>query len=391
MNDKVMSDTEINSIIEDGNSFIKKLEEETKGIDPNLKVINTDNTEIEEVKMNVLVDPKTGEHKIIGRASDEELKYNFEGIIKQINASDPDILSTKPFTEQEIISYLKSADDDTLVKEMGNGTELDAETIRDVLDLTNRKINGEKFSLYKEAPEKVKKLIDEYISVGIMSGQLQAVQGTKLNTTRNKVGETLIEQFIQDIRMNRAKTDFAKELENIYNGAGAKLTAEESVTYIEDRNKSYREAANSIEDEDKKSRMNAILDAIEEARNLTSLKEFAKTCKVKKFDLEKPERRIYTNFLNKYRDSVNNIYDISIAEDVLFRHLQDKGYTVKDIILFFVVFCKQCQGYSSENVLEHAYMYHVLWYSVMLDGDKSGKFEQNVIEVIENSKKRNNL
>lgn len=389
MNDKVVNMEEHKNIIEDNSSFLKKLEEETKGIDPNLNVYdNTEEKETEAVKMNVLVDPKTGEHKIIGRASEEELKYNFEGIIKQINSNDPDILSTKSFTEKEIISYLKSSDDETLVNEIAPGSELDADTIRDLLDIVNRKINGENFSIYREAPERVKKLIDEYISIGMMTGQLQTVQGVKLNTTRNKVGETLIEQFISDIRMNRAKTNFAKELENIYSGAG--VNNEESDNYIEDRNKAYREAANSIEDEDKKSRMNEILDAIEEARNLTKLKEFAKTCKIKAFDLEKPERRVYSNFLSKYRDSVNNIYNIDIAADVLLRHLEPFGYNKKDITVFFVIFCKYCANFSSENVLDHAYMYHVLWYSVMLDNDKSGVFESNVIEVIKNFYERKN-
>ena len=97
--------------LEETNKFIDQLKKETDNIEPNVvtsdNIVGSDHDNIEKVNMNVLIDPETGEHKIIGRAG-EEIKYNFEGIIKQINDGDPDILTSKPFTEQEIISYLQN-------------------------------------------------------------------------------------------------------------------------------------------------------------------------------------------------------------------------------------------------------------------------------------------
>ena len=167
------------------------------------------------------------------------------------------------------------------------------------------------------------------------------------------------------------------------------MTAEGGLEYIDERNAAYREAANSIEDEGKRERLNAILDRIEEARNLTELKEFAKTCKIKRYDIERPDKRVYAGFLSKYRDSVNNIYDITIAETVLTRHLAPLGYDKIDVIMLLIAFCRQCQSYSVDNVLEHAYMYYFLYYCVMLDGDKSDKFRNNLIDVIKNVNERN--
>ena len=153
--------------LEETNKFIEQLKEETKDIDLDLDTPNTtdisNDQDIEKVSMNVLIDPETGEQKIIGRAG-EDIKYNFEGIIKQINSGDPDILTTKPFTEQEIISYLQSTDDDTLVNELAGDINIYAKDLRDLLDIVNRKLNGEKFNVYKESPEEVKKLVDSYIT-----------------------------------------------------------------------------------------------------------------------------------------------------------------------------------------------------------------------------------
>ena len=375
--------------LEETNKFIEQLKEETKDVDLDLDTPNTtdisNDQDIEKVSMNVLIDPETGEQKIIGRA-DEEIKYNFEGVIKQINSGDPDILTSKPFTEQEIISYLQSTDDDTLVNELAGDINISAKALRDLLDIVNRKLNGEKFNVYKESPEEVKKLVDSYITES--GGSIPVFNNKMLNTARNRIAESLIEEFIHNIKMDRAKTDFAKELENIYNNS-AVMAAEGGIEYIEERNAAYREAANSIEDEGKRERLNAILDRIDEARNLTELKEFAKTCKIKRYDIERPDKRVYSGFLSKYRDSVNNIYDINIAETVLVRHLTPLGCDKIDVIMLLIAFCKQCQSYSVDNVLDHAYMYYFLYYCVMLDGDKSDKFKNNLLEVIKNVNERN--
>lgn len=373
--------------LEEENNFIDQLKKDTENYTPN--ALTSDNLSSEEnnekVMMNVLIDPDTGEHKIIGRA-DEDVKYNFEGVIKQINDGDPDILTSKPFTEQEIISYLKSSDDDTLVKELAGGADISAQALRDLLDIVNRKINGEQFNIYKESPDEVKKLVDAYISEG--AEVLCIANSRMLNAARNKIANNLLDEFIYKIKMDRAKTDFAKELENIYNNSSL-MTAENDLEYIDERNAAYRKAANEIKDDTKRERMISILDRIDEARNLTEFKEFAKTCKIKRFDIERPDKRAYSSFLSKYKDSVNNIYDINIAETVLIRQLAPYGCDRIDVIMLLVAFCKQCKNYSVENVLEHAYMYYFLYYCVMLDGDKSDKFKNNLLEVIKNLNERN--
>jgi hypothetical protein len=138
--------------------------------------------------------------------------------------------------------------------------------------------------------------------------------------------------------------------------------------------------------------MSDILDRIDEANNLTELKEFAKKCKIKSIELEK-SKKVFESFLDKYRTSSNNIYDISVACKSMIRNINKNGsnYTEDEIIAFYVAFCKQVRNYDESNPLDHAYMYYVLYFAATIDGDKSGKFIENVKEVVANAKSRNNL
>ena len=81
-----------------------------------------------------------------------------------------------------------------------------------------------------------------------------------------------------------------------------------------------------------------------------------------------------------------------MARPILYRsltQLYDEKFTDKDIKSFFICFCKQCMNMSPEVVTDHAYMYYFLYYCVMLDGDKSDKFRNNLLEVIKNVNARN--
>ena len=66
---------------------------------------------------------------------------------------------------------------------------------------------------YDSLIEEVKKLVDAYISEG--AEVLCIANSRMLNAARNKIANNLLDEFIYKIKMDRAKTDFAKELENI--------------------------------------------------------------------------------------------------------------------------------------------------------------------------------
>ena len=102
-----------------------------------------------------------------------------------------------------------------------------------------------------------------------------------------------------------------------------------------------------MEDEEKKAALIAILDSIDEAYNLTTLKEYAKKCKIKNYDLENPSRS-FDRFNGKYKDSPYNIYAIEMASTILFRNInigleEDKMFTDKQVIAFFIAFSPATQ------------------------------------------------
>ena len=68
-------------------------------------------------------------------------------------------------------------------------------------------------------------------------------------------------------------------------------------------------------------------------------------------------------------------------------------YNDKDIDAFFICFCKQTQNYTEKNVIEHAYMYYLIYNIVLYDinskvEEGDSEFVQNVKEVIDNLRLR---
>lgn len=345
-----------------------------------------DNNNIEEEKkvVNIEINPDTGEHMIINTDTEYNSEDNkFENMVKKINEGD--MLDNKPLNEEEILNMLGATDDESVLNVLGNDTGLSAEDVKQILNIVNRRISGEKFNVYKSLPDSVQGSINQYI-LGDSSG---FIQNSNVNYVRNSIAESIIDEFISDIQINRSKNDFAMELEKIYKDANKDI-ADASLEYIEDRNKAYRDSLDSIEDEYKRDKLKSILDRIDDARDLTELKEFAKTCRIKCIEIEKANSRVFSVFLNKYKNSSNNIYDINLAGKVLYRNMKDDyGYAERHIIAFLVLFCKYVSNFSVDNPLDHAFMYYVLYYCAMLDADKSKKFKDNVSEVIENIKVRN--
>jgi hypothetical protein len=128
------------------------------------------------------------------------------------------------------------------------------------------------------------------------------------------------------------------------------------------------------------------------------LKEFSKTCKIKKYDIENPKNH-FRDFTNKYKNSEYNIYDIKLTLPVLERLIVDnEKYNDADMIAFLICFCKYIKNFRVENVLEHSFMYYVIYNIVIAGSNVSDKtkevsdiFINNIKEVIDNLKERNSF
>ena len=379
-------------------------------------------------KMNVEVDPVTGEHKIlystsIGNTDEEteklEKSYNesFEEMIARVDRGEVsyDKSEGSEFTKEDLESAINSgkSEEESVYKEIFGDKDISEGDLLKLLDIVNRKKNGEDFNVYKELTESARKLIDTQVKSGI-AGSYGVIKTSQYNQYRNMVAETLISDFMSNIEISRIQKDLHKEIESIFNKSTGEI-ADSIIGYTTERNAKYREYANTMDDEEKKVKVLAILDNIDEAYNLTKLKEFSKKCKIRAIDIEPKNINsniyILDSFLSKYNNSNYSIYSIYTAEQVLFRILNEKSmhqddvgnitfdedveYSRPIIRAFLIAFANQCANYKPTNVEEHAYMYYVLYNIVLTDLNKgqskevSDIFINNIKECIANLKARN--
>ena len=338
-----------NKLTDENIEDINKVLEDNVNNNENLKLIKDlpSNNDIEESinnseegymkKANVIVDPNTGENKIIS-TEDNDLEdiftiddTSFEDLVKQVENGEIDVnIDDSPVTEEEVKSNIGILDENGDI----NISDEDVQTLMSVI---NRRMNKEDFNVYKALPKEIQKQINT--SIGI-SDKIDApiVVPNEARYLRNEMAEAIIDQFIMNTSMDRAKNDLNKEIEKVFKESSESI-AESSVDYIKERNQKYRDYVETLEDEEKKQKLTETLDTIDSAYNLNVLKEFAKKCKIKKYDLENP-KNYFRDFLNKYKDSPYNIYDIKLTLPILERKIVDnENYNSADIVAFITIYC----------------------------------------------------
>lgn len=347
---------------------------------------NIDNEEGYNKKANIIIDPNTGENKIVSTEDMDTIdEDSFEKLVKDVEEGKVNVeVDNSPITREEL--------DETLSNVLDDKFNISDESIQVILELANRKMNKEEFNVYKAFPDEIKEMIDKYMGYDETTPRLT---NNEIRSLRNSIAESLLDEFIMNVSVQRARTDLNKEVEDLFK-QGIKDITEYSVGYTKERNQAYREYVENMEDEDKKKKLTEALDVIDSAYNLDTLKEFAKTCKIKKYDIEQP-KKYFRDFLAKYQNSNYNIYDIKLTLPILERKIVDnEKYNSADIIAFLVCFCKYIKNFNTSNILEHTYMYYVIYNIVIMDSNTSEStkevsdiFAENIKEVIDNLKERN--
>lgn len=355
----------------------------------NVEVSNSDETG--ELKIaNTILDPNTGESKIVSTEDFDETvdDTTFEQLVADVESGKIKVESDdSPITEEELKNNIDTfgADDKF---------NLSDEAMQQLLVVANRRMNKEEFNVYKEFPKEIQDMIMNTIGLPNVDGS-PIITTNESRAVRNAMAEQLLDEFILKISFERARVDLNKEIEGVFK-EGVKDIAEYTVGYTQERNAAYREYAEGLEDEEKKTKLLETLDVIDSAYSLDDLKEFAKTCKIKKYDIEEP-KNYFRDFLGKYQNSTYNIYDIKLTLPILERHIVDnEKYNNADVIAFLVCFCKYIKNFKVENILEHSFMYYVIYNIVLIDSNTSektkevsDKFIENIKIVMDNLKERN--
>jgi len=380
------------------NEDVNKLQ---KFIEDNSNIINNfpDNPDEkgENRVINVSIDPKTGKEMITDTTAAEDTSVEFDKLLEESNIDFN--IDESPITIDEIKACIDTCKDEPSILNELADQEIPISDLEILLNLIHKKQNKEEIeSPYIQLPNSCKAIINKSLGFGSMRGETH--YSKDLNATRNIITEAFLDEIISSTIMNRANTSINSGIEKLFDKATGEI-GDTIVGYTEDRNNEYRKyIEENITDSNKKEDALKILDAIDHSYELKDFKEYCKTCRIRKIDVEKPlsiHNKDMDNIMNKYKDEPKyNIYNIYNAQTVLIRNINENdNYTDEQCRAFFIAFSKYCQNFKPYNTYEHIFMFYTLYNILLLDvnkGDKaevSQKFLSNIKDCINSLITRN--
>ena len=226
---------------------------------------------------------------------------------------------------------------------------------------------------FKDLPDEIKVHVDSFLKThGVATFSVES------NTIRNTIAESLISEYITNIEMEKISNEYQDMIDNIFTEMNDEISP-----IFKDYNQSREDMLNAmirdVKDEDKKKLAADILDMIHESYSLNKFKELAKRVKVKKFDMEKPQK-LFFNIQHKYENSKYKFYELVWVTNVLHKHLKNHGIIEEDdrvsALKFILAYCKVCQNYKPENPVEHVFMYYTAYNIILLDIYKNEQYEE---------------
>lgn len=382
--EKVANQSTENTISEENVKQVSETMKNLRDQNPELKILAElpSNNGVEEVAepgtgetttAQVRINPKTGERAVLDVDDidfPEAEPYDHEAFMKSI-------------TLEDVAKISESAG----VKEMlGNNLDFSDADYMQILELVNKYQANPGMNIYKEFPESVRKAVDRVCATNGF-----VTKGTETDYARRMFAQMVMSQFVSDIGVQKAMTDFNKEMESVIDNLNEEYS-QMWYNYSENRNQYLEKAMDKIEDPEKKAKLGTILDAMSDALELSRMKEAVKARKLwlKKFEKEKPSK-LFDKFLYPFEQSTYNIYSVYTAAQTLNRHLP-KEYTGQDCMNFLALFCKFCNqnAYKVDVPEQYAFMYYVPYNCVLLDKYRNeeykafyDKFVPNVLEIID--------
>ena len=370
--------------MEQRDEVIKTLQEEVEK-NENLKVLRDlpSNNGVEEHEpeegeyrnAKVSVNPETGE-RVVLNANVEEKEDNdtlptfeeaFGDLGDSLNNSSSEYEFKYDINEEDLKKL--SEEDGTIV---GNYSISDMTAVL-LLKVVNRKRAGETIK-FNDLPEEIKDHINKYCRENGVVGY-----SNRDNYIRNELTNQLLEEYIDQIGLIKIQDDFSKSIEDMYKEAGKELSPMFK-EYNDNRAEYLKKMTEKIDDEEKKKVAEEVMDSINDAYQLNRIRDLEDhSIKIKKYYLEEP-KKIYNDFLFRYKDSKYEIYDLSMVETILDRHLKSKQFisaedtdTARKIMVAFALFC---QNYNLSRPQDHAFMYYFTYNVILLDIYQENDYEE---------------
>lgn len=324
----------------------------------------------------VSINHATGERSIDHIKSEDDIEKD-----DYLTGEFEDLLNGSTTDEVEDIELQDSVIEKNIKEKFDNISPLE---ISQFITLVKRFKECEKFNYFEAMPQSMKNEINETISE-------QHVPINEINSYRKNITTSLLKDFISDASLDQCGIDLQDQLNKIFEDAGEEFknlyneSMNDKFEYIDDIIEKMREKGT---DEDKINTLKNIKGAIIESSEYTEFKKSINKIKIKKFDLEKPERT-WRSFNAKYENSKYNIYNIAMTPDILVKHV---GCSKDDAVRFSLIFCKYCQNYDPSDVVQHTFMYYFILNIITLNintpnkvyDDYSKTIIDNIKEIISN-------
>ena len=222
--------------------------------------------------------------------------------------------------------------------------------------MVQRRLHGEQFNPYNDFPEQFKKIVDsELAKNGLVSN----------NKNKSIIANFILNGIVEDYKKTSDGMDldtmFASMEENLRKTTDG-ISKDIGVMFMamdKDRNEALNNAIQKAEADGKTEaveKLKAIKDSIDSAFNLEEFAEYCKTVRIKKFEVEKPQK-VFDSFNQKYVSHKYSIGDISNAPLLLDLHLRDQH---DDNVKYCIAFCKYCMNKNPDNISDHTFMYYFI-------------------------------
>lgn len=213
---------------------------------------------------------------------------------------------------------------------------------------------------------------------------------SKLESYKQKFAKNFFDSTCADYELEHLNLDFEAamaQLEQSRKEMSNRIGKEFGAAYVSSLN-SYKTSmidlakkSRDAGEEEKAEDYERIASAFDEVYNLNHLEEFAKTVKIKKYEIENPDR-VFTTFNSKYYNNKIQINDIRACPKILYHHF--KHWSKKLALAVCEVFCKECLNYNPTDAYYHTYMYYFIRNIIAMDviapqGDTSRADDEGLI------------
>ena len=367
---------------------VKITEEEVNEIAEALETTTSDETKImQDISKNgVSYNKETNMTEVISEATadPETGLYSFKPVSNENNSKTlADLLEDE---NGDIVNDINITDD-TYQKAGDMFNIKDIKVCMDIINIVKRFKSGEKFDYYSELPHTLKQLA---VNMAMGSG-----------VSKKEAAKDILTMASQDLGIEQSSLDFnqmvKKELE-------LPNMTEMYAEFLQERiEKGYEEIAQKLETAGQPEKAEAyrdIIDAFKDTYTFDRLFAFANENKsfVRKLKKEiKRYERWVTDFNYKYKGSKFTIFDITLIINSIMRALETT-LDIDQAKKIMVLIAKSVQNYDSNNVVDHSYMFYLIYHFTTLDHVAPGKseftdtFKSNIvklaqlIETIENEK-----